>query len=217
MTAVGLPSVTVSRLVGYLRVLSDLENEGVVYATSDRLGGAAHVSAHQVRKDLLLAKVTSGTRGRGYTVAILRRELSSILGLTRSWRVAIVGMGRLGQALADYPDFSGFNFELVCGFDRDPEKVGVTMGGLPVHAIEELPRLTRELALDIVFLTVPVGSAQAAADAIVQAGVRGILNFVPTVFSVPASVRVETVDFLAGLKRLAFYLQPQPAAAGQSG
>lgn len=203
-----LPSVTVSRLVGYLRVLTDLEGEGVVYATSERLGGAAQVSAHQVRKDLLLARVTSGTRGRGYTVAILRRELSSTLGLTRSWRVAIVGMGRLGQAIADYPHYKGFNFELVCAFDRDPSKVGKIIGGLPVHALEELAPLTTELALDIAFLTVPVSSAQAATDLIVAAGMRGVLNFVPTAISVPENVRVEPVDFLAGLKRLAFYLQP---------
>lgn len=208
-----LPSVTVSRLVGYLRALADMEAEGVVYATSERLGGAAQVSAHQVRKDLLLAKVTSGTRGRGYTVAILRRELSATLGLTRSWRVAIVGMGRLGQALADYPHFSGFNFELVCGFDRDPDKVGRPIGELPVYGMEELARRTAELALDIAFLTVPVPSAQAATDLIVAAGVRGILNFAPTVISVPERVRVEAVDFLAGLKRLAFYLQPHEELA----
>ena len=208
-----LPSVTVSRLVGYLRALADMEAEGVVYVTSERLGGAAQVSAHQVRKDLLLAKVTSGTRGRGYTVAILRRELSATLGLTRSWRVAIVGMGRLGQALADYPHFSGFNFELVCGFDRDPDKVGRPIGELPVYGMEELARRTAELALDIAFLTVPVPSAQAATDLIVAAGVRGILNFAPTVISVPERVRVEAVDFLAGLKRLAFYLQPHEELA----
>lgn len=208
-----LPSVTVSRLVGYLRALADMEAEGVIYATSERLGGAAQVSAHQVRKDLLLAKVTSGTRGRGYTVAILRRELSATLGLTRSWRVAIVGMGRLGQALADYPHFSGFNFELVCGFDRDPSKVGRSIGDLPVYGIEELARRAAELALDIAFLTVPVASAQAATDLIVGAGIRGILNFAPTVITVPEAVRVEAVDFLAGLKRLAFYLQPHEELA----
>ncbi len=209
-----LPSVTVSRLVAYLRVVSEMEVEGVIYATSDRLGNAANVSAHQVRKDLLLAKVTSGTRGRGYTVAILRRELSSTLGLTRSWRVAIVGMGRLGQALADYPHFKGFNFDLVCGFDRDPNKVGKLIGSLPVYGMAELSSRVEELALDIVFLTVPVGSAKAATEMIVKAGVRGVLNFVPTVISVPDTVRVEPVDFLAGLKRLAFYLQPHadPAA-----
>lgn len=212
-----LPSVTVSRLVAYLRVLTDMEAEGVLYATSERLGGTAQVSAHQVRKDLLLARVTSGTRGRGYTVAILRRELSSTLGLTRYWRVAIVGMGRLGQALADYPQFGEYNFQLVCGFDRDPGKAGRTIGELPVYGMDELAHMRAELRIDIVFLTVPEASAQAATDLVVAAGVRGILNFVPTVISVPGTVRVEAVDFLAGLKRLAFYLQPteeQLAAAG---
>ncbi len=212
-----LPSVTVSRLVSYLRILADMEAEGVAYVTSERLGGASRVSAHQVRKDLLLTRVTSGTRGRGYTVAILRRELSSTLGLTRSWRVAIVGMGRLGQALADYPDFSGFNFSLLCGFDKDPAKVGRTVGSLPVYGTDELTTRARELALDIAFLTVPVGSAQAATDLIAAAGIRGILNFVPTVLTVPESVRVEPVDFLAGLKRLAFYLQPHAAVAAAAG
>src|SRR5690606_34639158 len=124
-----IPSVTISRLVGYLRVLTSLEQSGVDYVTSEELGAAARVSAHQVRKDLVHAEA-SGTRGRGYTVAILRRELSSLLGLTRDWNVAIVGMGRLGQALVDYPYFNNYNFRLCCGFDVDPQKVGERFGEL---------------------------------------------------------------------------------------
>lgn len=203
-----IPSVTISRLVGYLRVLTNLEQAGVDYVTSEELGSAARVSAHQVRKDLVHAEA-SGTRGRGYTVAILRRELSSLLGLTRDWNVAIVGMGRLGQALVDYPYFQHYNFRLRCGFDIDPQKDGQLFGDLQVHSMQELGRQVTELNLDIAFLTVPVSSAQAAADALVGAGVRGILNFTPTVLQVPAGVRVEPIDFVAGLKRLAYYLQPQ--------
>lgn len=205
-----IPSVTVSRLVGYLRVLTSLETNGVDYVTSEELGAAARVSAHQVRKDLVHAEA-SGTRGRGYTVAILRRELSSLLGLTHGWNVAIVGMGRLGQALMDYPQFHNYNFSLCCGFDVDPDKTGSHLGGLPVYAVTELSRRLTEHSVDIAFLTVPVTEAQSAADALVEAGIKGILNFTPTVLQVPAHVRVEPVDFVGGLKRLAFYLQPKDA------
>ncbi|MFA5550359.1 MAG: redox-sensing transcriptional repressor Rex [Trueperaceae bacterium] len=202
-----IPSVTISRLVGYLRVLTGLEQSGVDYVTSEELGAAARVSAHQVRKDLVHAEA-SGTRGRGYTVAILRRELSSLLGLTRDWNVAIVGMGRLGQALVDYPYFQNYNFRLRCGFDNDPSKVGRSFGALQVHDTSDLAKYVEELGLDIAFLTVPVNHAQSAADALVNAGIRGILNFTPTVLQVPQDVRVEPIDFVAGLKRLAYYLQP---------
>ena len=202
-----IPSVTISRLVGYLRVLTGLEQSGVDYVTSEELGAAARVSAHQVRKDLVHAEA-SGTRGRGYTVAILRRELSSLLGLTRDWNVAIVGMGRLGQALVDYPYFQNYNFRLRCGFDNDPAKVGLSFGELQVHNTTELAKYVMELGLDIAFLTVPVSQAQSAADVLVDAGIRGILNFTPTVLQVPPGVRVEPIDFVAGLKRLAYYLQP---------
>lgn len=203
-----IPSVTISRLVGYLRVLTNLEQSGVDYVTSEELGAAARVSAHQVRKDLVHAEA-SGTRGRGYTVAILRRELSSLLGLTRDWNVAIIGMGRLGQALVDYPYFNNYNFRLSCGFDTDPAKVGQRFGDLQVYGMNELEQRVPELQLDIAFLTVPVGVAQDAAEALVQAGIRGILNFTPTVLQVPEEVRVEPIDFVAGLKRLAYYLHPR--------
>ena len=203
-----IPSVTISRLVGYLRVLTNLEQSGVDYVTSEELGAAARVSAHQVRKDLVHAEA-SGTRGRGYTVAILRRELSSLLGLTRDWNVAIIGMGRLGQALVDYPYFNNYNFRLSCGFDTDPAKVGQRFGDLQVYGMNELEQRVPELQLDIAFLTVPVGVAQNAAEALVQAGIRGILNFTPTVLKVPEGVRVEPIDFVAGLKRLAYYLHPR--------
>lgn len=201
-----IPSVTISRLVSYLRVLVDLEQRRTDYVTSEEIGEASRTSAHQVRKDLVYAGA-SGTRGRGYTVAILRREIQRLLGLTSVRRVAIVGMGRLGQALVDYPYFQSGNFELLCGFDADPAKVGELKGGFPVYAMRELTQRVEELSLDIAFLTVPVGAAQAVAEELVGAGIKGLLNFAPTVLKLPEHVKVEPVDFVAGLKRLAYYLQ----------
>ena len=204
-TSKGIPSATVSRLITYLRVLNGLEANGLERVSSDLLASEAQVSAFQVRKDLAYFG-TFGTRGTGYTVSNLRDELKRILGLTRQWRVAIVGMGRLGQALADYPGLVEYDFELVAAFDVDERKVGRGFGTVLVRALDELPSAVGELDIEMVFLTVPVRAAQAAADAVTGAGVKGILNFAPTVVSVPPDVRVENVDFLAALKRLSYFL-----------
>ena len=205
MSNPGVPSATVGRLVTYLRLLTEIEAEGTRTTSSDELASRAHVSAFQVRKDLAYFG-RFGTRGAGYTVATLRRELRRILGLTRPWTVAIVGMGRLGQALTDYPNFDLYDFRLRAAFDADPAKAGLHVGGLVIEPVEALGERVVELGVDMAFLTVPASSAQVAADALVAAGVRGILNFAPAVLDVPDTVHVEPIDFLAGLKRLAYHM-----------
>lgn len=200
-----IPTATISRLVTYLRILSDMEARGIKNTSSEQLADEAQVSAFQVRKDLAYFG-RFGTRGAGYTVPTLRRELRRILGLTRAWNVAIVGMGRLGEAIAHYPNFDQYDFSLKACFDVDPERIGREIGGLEVYHTDELARIVKEKGVDIGFLTVPQDAAQNAADALVAAGVRGILNFAPRVINVPSDVHVEPVDFLAGLKRLSFYI-----------
>jgi redox-sensing transcriptional repressor len=206
-----IPSATVGRLVTYLRILTELETDGVKATASDELATVAHVSAFQVRKDLAYFG-RFGTRGAGYTVATLRRELRRILGLTRPWHVAIMGMGRLGQALADYPNYDRQEFLLEAAFDVDPAIVGRRFGALTVDAVADLGAVVTDRGIDLAFLTVPGHAAQAAADALVAAGVRGILSFAPTVVSVPEQVRVERVDLSAGLQRLTYYLHGAPDA-----
>jgi redox-sensing transcriptional repressor len=201
-----IPNATVSRLVTYLRILDRLEEDGVARTSSDHLAREAHVSAFQVRKDLAYFG-RFGTRGAGYVVATLRRELMRILGLTRPYNVAIVGMGRLGEAVADYPKLERYDFRLLAAFDVDPDKVGREIGGLVVRHVDELAGAVHELDIDIAFLTVPSSAAQQAADLLGEAGVEGILNFAPTVLDPPPGTHVEPVDFLAGLKRLSFYIQ----------
>jgi redox-sensing transcriptional repressor len=204
-----IPSATVGRLVTYLRILTELESAGVKSTSSDELATVAHVSAFQVRKDLAYFG-RFGTRGAGYTVATLRRELRRILGLTRPWHVAIMGMGRLGQALADYPNYDRQEFLLEAAFDLDPDIVGRRFGQLTVHAVADVGPVVTDRGIDLAFLTVPGAAAQAAADALVDAGVRGILSFAPTVVAVPDHVRLERVDLSAGLQRLTYYLHDAP-------
>jgi redox-sensing transcriptional repressor len=205
-----IPTATVSRLVTYLRILTDLDEAEIKRTSSDVLAEEAQVSAFQVRKDLAYFG-RFGTRGAGYSVPTLRRELRRILGLTRPWNVAIMGMGRLGQALADYPNFDQYDFLLKASFDSDPDKVGRHIGGVDVYPLEEIEERVAAASIDIAFLTVPAHAAQEAAERLVRAGIRGILNFAPTVINVPTGVFVEPVDFVAGLKRLAYYLQGTPA------
>ena len=204
-----VPTATVSRLVTYLRILAKLEAQGVKKTSSEHLADEAQVSAFQVRKDLAYFG-RFGTRGAGYTVPTLRRELRRILGLTRPWSAAVVGVGRLGEAILNYPNFSDYDFSVKGVFDIDPNKIGQEIAGVKIHHLDDLPKVVREKGIDIGLITVPQTAAQDAADALVRAGVRGILNFAPTILEVPKDVHVEPVDFMAGLKRLSFYiLNPQ--------
>ena len=204
-----VPSATISRLVTYLRVLGELETQGVKKTSSDHLADQANVSAFQVRKDLAYFG-RFGTRGAGYIVPTLRRELRRILGLTRPWSAVLMGTGRLGHAIAHYPNFHDYDFSLKACFDINPDKIGNKVASYTIFHPDELPRVVLEKGIDIGIIATPQDTAQDAADALADAGIKGILNFAPTVLNVPAEVHVENVDFLAGLKRLSFYiLNPQ--------
>ena len=204
-----IPTATISRLVTYLRILTQLETQGVKKTSSEYLANEAQVSAFQVRKDLAYFG-RFGTRGAGYTVPTLQRELHRILGLTRVWSAAIIGMGFLGQALIHYSDFEDYNFKLKACFDIDLAKVGQTSTKFTIYHLDDLPSIVKEKGIDIGLITVPKEAAQSAADNLVQAGIKGILNFAPARVEVPSDVHVEHVDFLVSLKRLFFYiLNPQ--------
>ena len=200
-----VPDATVSRLITYLRVLEELERLGKVKTSSEEIAELAQVTAFQVRKDLAYFG-SYGTRGVGYSVPLLKRELMRILGLSRRWRLGIVGMGRLGQALADYPGLRRA-FEPVGFFDVDPEKIGKPAGGGVIEPLSKLEEAVRERGIEIGLIATPAEAAQEVADRLVRAGIKGILNFAPTVLEVPKSVPVENVDFLAGLGRLTFFIK----------
>ncbi len=199
-----IPDATITRLVHYLRALEQMEAEGKVRTSSEELAAAAAVTAFQVRKDLAYFG-SYGTRGVGYTVPVLRRELAQILGMGRDWRLIIVGMGRLGQALADY--FVGSQiYSLVAGFDVDPDKLGKKAGQVTVQHVSELAKVVAEKHVDVAILTVPGDVAQEVAEALAAAGIKGILNFTPAVLKKHHGVTVENADFMAGLSRLGFFM-----------
>jgi redox-sensing transcriptional repressor len=196
---------TVRRLSHYYRVLEEVEDEGKRLISSHRLAEREGVTSAQVRKDLSCFG-SFGRRGLGYNVAHLRREIRAILGLDRRWRVAVVGVGNLGTALMLYRGFQRQGFDVVAAFDRDPARIGQRLGDLVVRDIAELPAAARNGGIDMGVIATPVRAAQEVADALVTAGVRGILNLAPRKLFVPSHVALRTVDMTVEFETLSFAL-----------
>ncbi len=201
----------IRRLSIYRRVLERLEREREATVSSQVLADRAGTTAAQVRKDLSFFG-SFGKRGLGYAVTPLKDQLRDILGLYRSWKVALVGAGRMGAALFEYPHFRTRGFEFTAVFDSDPDKIGNRWNGLTIQSAEALEERLRAAGVEIVILTVPAPAAQAVTDAVVRAGVRGILNFAPVEIKVPAGVQVNAVRLTVELEGLTFALQPESSS-----
>jgi redox-sensing transcriptional repressor len=198
--------LTTNRLSVYLRCLNQLDDAGVKTISSQALAEQFHLNAAQIRKDLAYFG-EFGVRGVGYYVRELKRHLRQILGLDRRLRVAIIGAGNLGLALADYPGFRQEGFEIFALFDSATEKVGQrSRGGVPIHDIQDLKKLTKREGLSIAVIAVPGTAAQRVVDLVVSSGIKAVLNFSPGVPQVPAGVKLKSVDLTVSLENLSFYL-----------
>jgi redox-sensing transcriptional repressor len=198
--------LTTNRLSVYLRCLNALEADGVRTISSQALAEQFHLNAAQIRKDLAHFG-EFGVRGIGYYVNELRRHLRQILGLDRGVRVAIIGAGNLGLALADYGGFRDDGFETVALFDTLREKIGRrSRGGVLIHDIKDFRKVARREEIGIAVLAVPAEAAQTAANIVVGAGIRAILNFSPGAFKVPRGVKVKSMDLTVSLESLSFFL-----------
>lgn len=173
--------------------------------SSEELAREAGTTAAQVRKDLSLFG-SFGKRGMGYRVQELADHLRAILGLTESWRVALLGAGRIGSALFEYADFRRKGFEIVAVLDRDPAKIGTPWGQVVIRDVSELEGVLAKEAVEVVIMAVPAAAAQELTDQVVRAGVRGILNFAPTQLRVPRGVSVQDVNVVTELEALSFEL-----------
>jgi redox-sensing transcriptional repressor len=201
-----IPEATVARLPLYLRSLLEVTDEGTPTISSERLAEMSGVNAAKVRKDLSYLG-SYGTRGVGYDVEYLHFQMSRELGLTHDWPVVIVGLGNLGHALANYGGFRDRGFPVAALIDADPRVVGTDIGGLVVRHIDELPDVAAEHPIAIGIIATPASAAQGVADRMIDAGVRSILNFAPTVLSVPETVSLRKVDLAVELQILSFYQQ----------
>jgi len=200
-----IPRPTIERLPLYLRCLTRLANSGVEVVSSEELGNLLAITSVQIRKDLAYFG-EFGRRGVGYDVTALLGQVSQILGVNRSRKLALVGVGHLGQALANYDGFREHGFHITAIFDADPSKIGLTIVGqrvLPAHRIAEiLPQMDVQMAI----LAVPAHAAQKVTDALVQGGIKAIWNFAPTRLIVPDNVEVRQENLIVGMLALSYYL-----------
>ena len=198
--------LTTNRLSVYLRCLNTLDASNVRSVSSQALAEQFHLNAAQIRKDLAHFG-EFGVRGVGYYVKDLRRHLRQILGLDRRVRVAIMGAGNLGLALADYAGFRDEGFEIAALFDTVRDKIGQrSRSGVPIHDSRDLKRVVRRERIAIAVIAVPADAAQAVVNTVVAAGMRAILNFSPGALNVPPDVKLKSVDLTVSLESLSFFL-----------
>ncbi len=202
----GIPDATVARLPEYLSVLTGLGRRGIGTVSSEQLAGAAGVSSAQLRKDLSFLG-SHGVRGVGYDVSHLVDEIGRCLGVSREWPVVIVGMGRLGQAVARYPGLAERGLRIRALFDRDTGVVGRIVASLPIQHVDELDPILRGTGPFIGVIATPAEGAQEVCDRLVTAGAGSILNFAPAPVTVATPVRVRRVDVATELQILAFRTQ----------
>ena len=207
-----IPEATVARLPVYLRSLYELVDARVTTISSERLAELAGVNAAKVRKDLSYLG-SFGTRGVGYDVQYLLFQMSRELGLTQDWPVVIVGVGKLGHALANYRGFGDRGFPVAALVDADPDRVGEVIGELAIRHVDELPAIVGELGVAIGVVATPAHAAQDAVEQLIAAGVRAILNFAPASVTVPPTVSLRKVDLAVELQILSFYQQRMNGAA----
>ncbi len=200
-----VPAESIKRLSLYLRNLRYLAKNGIETISSDKLAQDIYVSAAQVRKDLSYFG-DFGTRGVGYNVRSLIKGVESILGLDKKWSVALIGVGRLGSALLNYPGFKEFGFRISIAFDSDPKKIGKIYQGIKIEDFSEIERIIKKESIKIAIITVPASAAQEIADRLVRAGIEAILNFSPRYLNIPENVNIKTVNIARELENLVYYL-----------
>lgn len=198
-----IPEATIARLAVYLRALTAMDSPADAIS-SEELAAVAGVTSATLRKDLSWLG-TYGVRGVGYEIGVLVAEIGRVLGSHRRHRVALVGVGNLGAALAGYPGFVSRGLTIGALFDVDPRRIGQTAGGVVVSDVADIVSTCAREGITIGVIATPEPAAQSAADALVGAGVRAILAFTPGVIHVPADVDLRTVDLAVELQILAFH------------
>lgn len=201
-----IPHIVIGRLPLYLRVLNRLKKEGKVYASSQELGKLLDISASQIRKDLSHFGEL-GKRGTGYEIDFLTTQLSAILNTNSVWKIAVIGVGDVGRALANYNGFINRGFQVAALFDCDPQKISTEISGLAIRDCSEMKQVVGQENIKIAVIATPADSAQQVADDLITHGVKAILNYAPIFLNVPKEVYVEYIDPAVHLQKLSYYLE----------
>ena len=204
-----IPDPAVRRLSLYLRQLEGFKRKDRRTISSKQLGESLRLTDAQVRKDLAYFG-QFGHPGIGYRVDDLIAQVKRILGTDKTWNVILIGAGNLGRALMAYRGFEAKGFKLVSVLDNDPTKVGKKYGSIVIQPLESLEETIGALMVRLAILTVPADVAQEVADRVIEAGVRGILNFAPVSLTVPETVALNAVDLAVQLEQLSFQVNVAP-------
>ena len=200
-----ISQATIDRLPLYFRTLRLVEEEDMQIISSDELGRRLDITPEQIRKDLATFG-QFGRKGIGYDVHELKNKIGNILGLHNNWRLAIVGVGHLGGALANYVNFASLGFSVVALLDKNKKIIGSEVNGIEISDSERMKEIIEEKSVDIGVITVPASEAQGVAEQLVAAGVKGIWNFAPTRISVPPTIPLVNEDLSIGLSALSYHM-----------
>ena len=200
-----ISQAAIERLALYLRFLRAAQEDGIQIISSEDMGKRLGLTSVQIRKDLALFG-QFGMKGIGYYTTELVNKIENILGLNNHWHMAIIGVGHLGGALANYKNFTANGFKLMALFDRDFRIIGSTINGVKISDIKNLKSIVANREIHIGVITVPAMEAQSVANQLVEAGIKGIWNFARKRIDVPDNVAVETVDLPASLAILTYKL-----------
>ncbi len=198
--------VVIKRLPRYYRYLGELLSQGINRISSAALSEKMGVTASQIRQDFNCFG-GFGQQGYGYNIPNLHAEIGKILGLSREFSIIIVGAGNMGRALVNYASLEKRGFKIVGIFDNDPQKIGTSIKNMPVLDISNLEEFCTQNHVDIAALTLPKGSVNAMAKALVDFGIKGLWNFSYTDIPVPSDVAIENVHLIDSLMTLSYKIK----------
>ncbi len=201
-----LPEKTVERLSEYRRKLYELIDLGKTHIFSHELAKLHHITAVQVRRDMMFLGYTSMGR-RGYDIRELVKFIGKKIDSKSVLNVAVVGMGNYGKAISAYFQGKRPTLEIIAAFDSDPEKNGTTIAGIPCYGMKQLEYVIKEKNITIAILTVPPQFAQQVARDLTMAGIKGILNFTSVQLKVDENVYLEGYDMITSLEKVAYYVK----------
>ena len=205
-----VPEHTLRRIPSYHQILTDLDIKEEQYVSSQFLATFFSIDDTQVRKDLSIIGYP-GKPKTGYSVKGLKQAIGNFLGINYENKAVLIGAGKLGSALIEYPGFRDYGLKIVGVFDNNPDKIGTLMGEFSILSMESLPRVVRSYHISICIITVPKEAAQAVADKLIELNIQGIWNFSPVQLNVPDNVVLRNENIAVGLAILSHYVNKKKA------
>ena len=206
MMIMNLPEKTVERLSAYRRILLDCLAKGKTHIFSHELAALNHITAVQVRRDMMLMGFTSMQR-KGYDVKELIGSIGGLIDTEEGLNVAVIGAGNLGRAVTGYFRGKRSKLNIVATFDVDPDKIDRVIAGVKCFSLDSLESLVQEMNISIAILTVPPEHAKKIADRLSETGILGIMNFTTVPLNMPPHIFLEEYDMITSLEKVAYYVK----------